>query len=453
MEKKGFSKAALKAANKRKYVVFDKFSTICDEDGNGTLGAIDSINCTTADGGLSAGVGMTLYYTANDEEVEYDKNVEICQYFTYKNWDEGVQSIGVMAENGAMFYVDEEELPIKIYKNFMHKMDVYNCVDGDLTDIILAVGPAGIFAYREEGEQRSELKRVNCSCICRDRLFVCLDSYVVRYSEPLEYLHFNETVDDSGVLYLPSGYGEPMAMVAYKENVYVLYAYEIVEIKTAGAARDFRMRILPYVGGKIIENGVRVFGDKLLILAEDGIYMFDGNAIKKAYQQLGIQAKKNSRIFNSAVCADKLLIRYVDRNNKDTSAVLYPDGEYGYYATFMSGLGEYRGRVFCVYNNRLYNVQDNSYIPSAESRFFRSVEQNFGILGVKTLKALHFEGKGIVDIDVYVDGVKKTSRPMARFVDGKATLRLDVRGESFSFLFWVATGSEIWRMTAEVEYV
>lgn len=453
MRDKFFSKTALKGTSKRKRITFDKFSTIGRASGESTLCAIDAMNCTTADGKLAAGVGLSVYNTAGKKEVSYLKATEPTMYYTYKDYQKGLDYVGLMNKSGEMMYIDENNWSIKIFKSFSSEMHVYNCVWRDLEEVMVAVGEAGFFSYRKTGNLQSDLKGIHCACECRDRFFICYDKNVVRYSEPLLFMHLNQTLDGSGRLYLPSNLGEPVAMVAYSQNVYIFYPYHIIEIKTAGAARDFKVGSLPYTGGKITKNGARVFGDKLLFLAEDGVYIFDGNTIKKGYEELNIQTKTGSDICNNAIVNGKLLLRYVNRAGADATVVLYPDGKYGYFTTPLRGLGDNQGRVFCVYKNKMYNVQENAYIPSGEFRYFHSAEQDFGRFGVKTLKALHFEGVGAVDIDVYVDGVKKTERPYVRFVDGKATLRFDLRGESFAFLFWVGTGTELWRMTAEVEYV
>ena len=446
-------KTALEAKSKIKKVVYDQFSTFAEDDGGGTLGAVDSMNCTSIDGILRAGVGLSIYYTANDDEVEYWYD-EPKSYYIFKDVEQGIECLGIMTAYGSGFYVDEEELRIATFKNYFYYMKMYYSVNQDFENILLAVGYAGIYDYTNEEERKSDLKYIQASCMCKDRLYVVSQNHQLRYSMPLEYLSFNETLDDSGVLYLPTNYGVPKGMATFLDNVYVFYDYHIIELQAAGAARDFKMRELQYIGGMIIGDSMRVFADKLIFFAENGVYSFDGRTIRKVYERLKIFPHKSRGIFCSSVCDGKMLVRYVDNNMEDKTVALYPDGEYGYFTTVLKGVGEYKGKTFCLYKNKFYNVKDGEILPSGEFRYFRSVTQDFGVKGRKTLKKLHFEGEFSAHFDVYVDGVKKVDAAFARFEDkNKLTFDLDLRGEEFSFVIYIASKAKLWRLTAEVEYV
>ena len=168
---------------------------------------------------------------------------------------------------------------------------------------------------------------------------------------------------------------------------------------------------------------------------------------------MDVRPNKYGMIFAQTTCAGKYLLRYQDQDGADKSVVLYPDGEYGYYTTCFKGLGDYKGQTFCIYDNLLYNIGENVSMPSGETRYFHSLEQDFGIKGKKTLKALHFEGDVSLAVDIYVDGVRKIYKKFLAFEDGKATLNLDMRGEKFVVRFWAFTNASVRKMTAEVEYL
>ena len=448
-----YKKKPLTGKSTIKHVVFDRFSTISADDGNGTLGAVEALNCTTVDGTLQAGVGLAIHTMDNGNTITYDMT-EPREYFMYEDMDIGLRHMGIIVDTGTR-YVNEETSEVLPLVNYACRMRMYNCINKDFQRVLLAVGDWGIYSCTENGdESTSSLMGIQCSCVCKDRLFALQVNYMLRYSTPLNYLSFNETGDDSGVFYLPQVYGEPMDMIAYNDCVYILYAHYILELQVAGAARDFKLSEITYVGGKIIEHSAKVFGDKLIFLAEDGVYMFDGKTVRKAYEKLRINPLKDGQAVGYAACGGKMLLRYVNNNRENKTVALYPDGEYGYFTTFMRGLGTYKGQTFCLFNNKFYNVMEGATIPSGEFRYFRSVAQDFGVKGRKTLKSIHFEGDKTAQFDLYVDGVQKVHNAHAKYDEnGQASFHLDLRGEEFSFVIYVSTGSKLWRMTAEVEYV
>jgi len=118
------TKTALQAKSKIKHVVYDRFSTFAADDGNGTLGALETINCTTVDGALKAGLGMTPFYTYNEELFPYEKN-EPKVYFSKQDPSTSVIHMSVITQNGIGYYLDEEESLTIEYKRYMQQMQAF----------------------------------------------------------------------------------------------------------------------------------------------------------------------------------------------------------------------------------------------------------------------------------------------------------------------------------------
>ena len=446
------TKTALQAKSKIKHVVYDRFSTFAADDGNGTLGALETINCTTVDGALKAGLGMTPFYTYNEELFPYEKN-EPKVYFSKQDPSTSVIHMSVITQNGIGYYLDEEESLTIEYKRYMQQMQAFESFLEDGSNILIVVGGGGLFKYEKGVEKRSDVRNIRKGVLFNNRLYLMQNVHTFLYSDVCDYFNFDATSDDSGSINLPFNMTDVKAMVEFNGNIYVFYEFDIVEIKIAGSSREFKVSKIFYGGGRICNDAVGKFGDKLCILAEDGVYFFDGKTTKKVFEKLNIKPMQHSLFFGHATCAGKYLLRYQDQDGVDKSVVLYPDGEYGYYTTCFKGLGRYRGRVFCVYNNLLYIIEENVSMPSGEFRYFHSVEQDFGVKGKKTLKSLHFEGEGALAVDIYADGERKIYKTYLSFEDGKAVLNLNMRGEKFVVRFWVFTNSSIRKMTAEVEYL
>ncbi len=449
----GFKKRATVGKSKTKYITYDKFSTFAEDDGAGTLGACESLNCSSVDGNLTAGVGVKIYHTINGDILPIVSS-EPKQYFIYNEPDSGYVLMAYLTYDGYAYYINEEDMVVKIFNRCYDNTKAYNCYNQNYEDILLLIGEWGLYAYNLDGLCDSlKNERARASCLCGNRLYWMSTEDTLVYSYPYDYFNFYETIDDAGSLnfYVANGY--ICGLVAYNDSVYMMREYEVIEVKTAGSARDFKVQRLPYEGGMILRESFFVFDDKLCFLATDGFYICDGKKIQKAYEKLNILPNKDENYIGYAICDRKLLMRYKRRDGSDDCVALCPGGEYGYHTTCFFGLGNYRGVAYCVYDGYLYTINDGVTMPDGEYRYFRSVAQDFGIKGRKTLKTLCFEGAGTFAIDVYVDGVKRMDRKFLKYENGEVSLPLDFRGEKFEFVFWVNTDSCMRRLIGAVEYV
>ena len=446
------TKKAMTAKSRVKQVVYDKFSTYAQDHGGKTLGAVDAINCTTADGTIKAGFGIEVYMTPNDEEFPYNAQ-EPKAYINKYNASLGCEMMTVLTFEGPAYYLDEDDLSVTYYRHYLSPMEDYSVTFEDGRKLLVIVGREGMYYCYDNKEEKISLKKILAGTVCQGRVFVLSQDGKLYYSAPYNYLDFSETVDDGGVITLNDVQGGTKGIITLHDSVYIFCGYGILRVEIAGAARDFKIAQIPYGGKQIIEASMEAFGDKILFLAEDGCWLCDGKRSWRAYEKLGIKINPYSREIGRAVSGGKMIFRYQDTGGVDRTAVLYPDGEYGYVCTCFKGIGYWYNKLLCLYDNRFYEVKEDTVMPSSESRYFDTMDLDFGVQGKKTLKALHFEGVRSLAVDVYVDGVRKIEKAFARFENGQAHLKIDLRGEKFALRFWVMTGSEIRNMTADLEYL
>lgn len=446
------TKKAMCVKSKVKQVVYDKFSTYAQDHSGKTLGAVDAINCTTADGALRAGFGMEVYITSNDEEFPYNKEEPKAYIYKY-DAAMGGETMTALTFSGEAYYLNSDDLSVRFFRNYNAVMEDYLAYFEDGRKVLVLVGRQGLNYYYDQREERIYLPNILAGTVCLGRVFVLSQDGKLYYSAPYNYTDFSETVDDSGEITLDGVKFEAKGIVTLKDSVYIFCGYSILRVDVAGAARDFKISQIVYGGKQIIEGSMEVFGDKIFFLSQDGCWLCDGKRAWRAYEKLNIKINPYAREIGRAVCDEKLILRYQDVSGVDRSAVLYPDGEYGYVTTCFKGIGYFNDKLLCVYDDRFYLVKENTVMPSSESRYFDTMDLDFGVQGKKTLKTLHFEGMRSLAVDVYVDGVRKMEKAFARFENGQAHLKIDLRGEKFALRFWVMTGAEIRSMTADVEYL
>ena len=80
---------------------------------------------------------------------------------------------------------------------------------------------------------------------------------------------------------------------------------------------------------------------------------------------------------------------------------------------------------------------------------FESVDTDFGCRGKKTLRRLTLAGKGNLTVEIVCDG--RTSSHAITFVDGRATLDVNLRGQQFSFLIEIKHRAYLRSMSVEIE--
>lgn len=111
-----------------------------------------------------------------------------------------------------------------------------------------------------------------------ERLFVTVDGEksAVWFSDDLDPTNWSINLDDAGFIELIDERGALLKVVSFCDYLYVFRENGISRISAYGDQKNFSVSNLYVSTGKIYENSVCVCGDKIIFLASDGLYKFDG---------------------------------------------------------------------------------------------------------------------------------------------------------------------------------
>ncbi len=111
-----------------------------------------------------------------------------------------------------------------------------------------------------------------------ERMFVTIGGRknAVWFSDDLDPTNWNPELDEGGFIELEGESGRLNRAVAFGGYVYVFRDYGISRLSAYGAQSDFSVTNLFVSSGKIFADTVAVCGDRILFLAADGLYSFDG---------------------------------------------------------------------------------------------------------------------------------------------------------------------------------
>lgn len=98
----------------------------------------------------------------------------------------------------------------------------------------------------------------------------------VWFSDDLDPTNWNPDPEEGGFVELEGEGGRLNRVVSFGGYVYVFRDYGIARISALGAQSDFSVSGLFVSSGRIYADTVAVCGDRILFLAEDGLYAFDG---------------------------------------------------------------------------------------------------------------------------------------------------------------------------------
>ena len=134
---------------------------------------------------------------------------------------------------------------------------------------------------------------IKSMCIHYERLFAIVGGERNRlaFSANLDPTDWQEDLTSGGFIDMQDERGGLSAVISYNDYVYVFRDYGVARISAYGDQSDFSVTQLFKSSVKLYGNTVTLCGNKVLLLARDGIHIFDGYSTKKL--NLGIDSLFN----------------------------------------------------------------------------------------------------------------------------------------------------------------
>ncbi len=451
----GLKKQNLKDKSRIKKQVYSRFSLWRKENSANTLLATESSYCDCCNGYVQSGFGKSPYTNELGKTISIPQTANVAWLYPMKNKNEKgeyTERMSFMTESGEWYLYNNDEESFKIKAVFGENVLPLLTLDRDLEAKTVFVGERGVAFYSEESGlvTSSITDAIPAACVAKDRLFVAIPPFGIRYSKVLEVSEFSQTIEDSGTLQLPMGTGKIVDLVSFSEQVYVFFERGIARLSPAGTAKEFRVEKLEYGGGKIVAGTAGACGEKMLFFAEDGVYSFDGTHAKKICENMPIYPVCGEQVCNHGYLSGKYFVRYTDKDGEKKTVVIDPKQESGYFLPDLKGLTACFGELLFVSDGIIQRVQVGEELFDDEICQFTSVGVGFGIHGRKRIRSVTIEGEGEARFGVY-DGQNWREWDL-RFENGVASVKNAGFGERFSFRFILNGTSVVKKMTVETEY-
>lgn len=148
--------------------------------------------------------------------------------------------------------------------------------------LIVSSKSDGMFVWSPEvGVKKIDnVPNISSMCVHYERLFVTSNENLRRvwFSDDLNPTNFNTSLDEGGFIDLVDDFGRSNKVVSFDGYLYVFRDYNIARITAYAEQENFAVTEL-YVGsGRIFKNTVTLCGNKIMYLASDGLYSFNGSS-------------------------------------------------------------------------------------------------------------------------------------------------------------------------------
>ncbi len=120
--------------------------------------------------------------------------------------------------------------------------------------------------------------KISSMVVHYERLFATVDGEknAIWFSDDLDPTNWTLSLDEAGFIELIDDRGALLKVVSFSDYIYIFREYGISRLSAYANQTTFSVSNLFVSSGKIYANSVCVCGDKILFLAEDGLYRFDG---------------------------------------------------------------------------------------------------------------------------------------------------------------------------------
>ena len=245
----------------------------------------DSFNFDFSGGALTEGYGLEAYSPF--------QNYNLTRVWLYKRYDHEneVEDDRLLAITQNGWLLEEKSGVVKRVgeQTFSGKVGFINYrLYGE--DVCLIASSEGMFVYDGASHpyRVDNAPRITSMALHGERLFVTTDGEKnsVWFSDDLDPTNWTVTLEGGGFIQMLDERGKINKVLEFAGYIYCFRDYGISRISGYGEQTDFAVSNLFVSGGRIYAGSVTVCGDKIILLAEDGLYAFDGVSTSKILSNL-----------------------------------------------------------------------------------------------------------------------------------------------------------------------
>ena len=156
----------------------------------------------------------------------------------------------------------------------------------DSEDVIIFSSPSDnmvVWNGVSEPESVIDAPKITSMCLHSERLFAttCGSGDEVWFSDDLDPTNWSVSLVDAGFIQLADERGGAIKVVSYNGYVYIFREQGISRLSASGAQEEFYLSHLFVSSGKIFDKTISLCGDRIIFVASDGIYAFNGSETTK----------------------------------------------------------------------------------------------------------------------------------------------------------------------------
>lgn len=262
-----------------------------------------SYNFNVKKGALTNGYGFKELSLPNASNADERKiilpGVPIKRLWIYKYFYDDIQAFEpemiIYTEDGELYFFcikDDNPFALKILKDepFTAVPNALNYNLNSEETLILCSYEDGMWKYslNQSVTKVENAPAIISMCLHYERLFAVVGGEQNRlaFSANLDPTDWTIDLSSGGFIEMQDERGRLSKVVSFNDYVYVFREYGVSRVSAYGDQADFSVSHLFISSVKLFGNTVTVCGNKILLLARDGIHSFDGYSTTKL--QLGI---------------------------------------------------------------------------------------------------------------------------------------------------------------------
>lgn len=234
----------------------------------------------------------------NDIENQLESIGSIIKIFVYRNYDnendKRSDKLLLLSHDLSLFIIDikGENTTLSRVRNITFT-SVPNAISYRLNghDVLIFTSPTdNMVVYDGENYPYEVLDapKVSSMDLHFERLFVTTmgEKAQVLFSNDLDPTNWSINLDEAGFIEMVDERGALNRVISFNDYLYVFRDYGISRITAFGDQEGFSVSHLFVSSAKIFPNSVCVCGDRILFLASNGLYSFDGYTATKILSEL-----------------------------------------------------------------------------------------------------------------------------------------------------------------------
>ncbi len=436
-----------------------------------------SFNFALDDGSLTDGIGINPFKIKSGDSFiipSYVSGITIKRVYYYKRYD---YNLSRFDDRILIYGSDKKMYQCKIYSENYEFEEIAglefssepNCVcykfNGD--DVIIFSNKNSFKIY--DGLNVTEVEGVpsiTSMCVHGERLFVTTsgEKTSLWFSDDFNPTDWYVSLDEAGFIDFQDDRGSLLKVLSFNDYVYIFRNYGISRVYGYGDQSSFSASGLFLGSGRIFENAIIDCGNRIIYLAEDGFYAFDGYNATRILKGLdkylkGMDNSKACGRFYNGQLFINLKINILGRKTDVVLVYNLSNGSY-YFAKGLkvTSLEVLSGEDFSYLVATVKNGNEIGVIEKGAKCFGNSLKKywqsqysDFGIDKIKSLNKISFYANKSITIKVSSDMGSKTLK--VKGSENLQTLMVGLKGTNFSLeISSNLSNTEIGKITLNFSY-